>query len=150
MITAWAVPAPLPAPIGVSQIRQITASQRLCRPPVGASLRAWFRDPLEQQLQWRGPEPLARLRDRARGRDLPVIPPYSGKQQARDKEAHHLFICIAEEQAQGQHVIDHDPRRQQPGPLLCPPGFGEHVIDQVTVDKARQDPYANPVSQTRT
>ena len=82
--------------------------------------------------------------------DLPVFLPCSGKQQARDEKAHHLLIYIAEEQAQGQHVIDHDPRRQQPGPLLYPPGFGKHIIDQVTIDKARQNPDANPVSQTCT
>ena len=104
----------------------------------------------EQQLQWRGPKPLTRLRDGAGGRNLPVLLPCSGKQQARHEKAHHLLICIAEEQAQGQHVIDYDPRRQQPGPLLYPPGFGQHIIDQVTIDKARQNPYANPVSQTRT
>ena len=103
----------------------------------GTMLRAGNRDPLEQQLQWHGPKPLTRLRDRASGRNMPVLLPCSGKQQARHEKAHHLFICIAEEQAQGQHVIDHDPRRQQPGPLFCPPGFGKHIIDQVTIDKAR-------------
>ena len=81
--------------------------------------------------------------------NLPVLLPCSGKQQARHEKAHHLLVCIAEEQAQGQHVIDHDPRRQQPRPLLYPPRFGQHIINQVTIDKARQNPYANPVSQTR-
>ena len=60
--------------------------------------------------------------------------------EPRHEKAHHLLICIAEEQAQGQHVIDYDPRRQQPGPLLYPPGFGQHIINQVTIDKARQNP----------
>jgi hypothetical protein len=49
--------------------------------------------------------------------------------QARHEEAHHLLVCIAEEQAKAEHVIDHDPRWQQPGPLLCPPCLGKHVIE---------------------
>ena len=75
------------------------------------------------------PQSLTRLRDRPRGRDLPVLLPCPGKEQARHEEAHYLLICLAEEQAQAQHVIDHDPRRQQPGPSLCPPCLGKHIID---------------------
>ena len=70
--------------------------------------------------------------------------------QARHAEAHRLLICIAEEQAQAEHVIDHDPRRQQPRPLLYPPCLGKHVINQVTVDKTGQDPDADPVRQPDT
>ena len=70
--------------------------------------------------------------------------------QARHEEAHHLLICIAEEQAQAEHVIDHDPRRQQPRPLLYPPCLGKHVIQHVTVDKTGQDPDADPVRQPDT
>ncbi len=86
------------------------------------------------------PQSLTRLRDRAGGRYLPVLLPCPGEMQARHEEARHLLICIAEEQAQAEHVIDHDPRRQQPGPLLYPPGFGQHIIDQVTIDKVCQNP----------
>ena len=48
------------------------------------------------------------------------------------------------------HVIDHDPRRHQPGPLFCPPCTGKHVIHQVTIDKTGQDPNADPVRQPDT
>jgi hypothetical protein len=40
-----------------------------------AALRAGDRNPLEQDAQWLGSQPLTRLRDRPRGRDRPVIPP---------------------------------------------------------------------------
>jgi hypothetical protein len=70
--------------------------------------------------------------------------------QARHEEAHHLLVCIAEEQAQAEHVIDHDPRGQQPRPLLCPPCLGKHVIDQITINKTGQDPNADPVRQPDT
>jgi hypothetical protein len=70
--------------------------------------------------------------------------------QARHEQAHHLLVCITEEQAQAEHVIDHHTRRQQPGPLFRPAGRGKHVIDQVTVDKTGQDTNANPVRQPDT
>ena len=97
-----------------------------------------------------GPQSLACLRDRARGRDVPFFLPCSGELQARHEEAHHLLVRVAEEQAQGEHVIDHDPRGQQTGPLFRPPRLREHFIDQVTVDKAGQDANANPVRQPET
>ena len=108
-------------------------------------------DPVEQGTQRFLTEPLPRLTQRARGRHLPGRVPAAQPLQAADQFAHHLFIGVAEEQAQRHHVVDDHPRRQQSSALLGAASLGQHLIDKIAMDqpgKHRSGRSTTPMSVT--
>ena len=87
------------------------------------------RDPLEQQPQRLSAQPLPRLADRPRGRHRPLGAPRVHELQPANQAAHHLLIPLTKEKAQRQHVINHNPGRQQPPALFPAARLSNHLID---------------------
>ena len=103
-------------------------------------------DLLEQQLDRRLTEPFPRLRDRPGGGHRPVLRPGPHEPQPAGQPAHHLLIAIPEDRHRHDE-IHHDMGRQQPRPLLPPPGFRQHLINQVPRHHPGQHPDTDPVRQ---
>src|SRR5680860_960118 len=102
---------------------------------------------LEQRLQRRGPQPRAGLEDRRLARHRPLATPARLPRQPLHQVAHHLLVARLGEQRHRQHVIDDQPRRQQPRPLLLPARCGDHRIHQLRRKRARQQPKGHMVRQ---
>jgi len=105
------------------------------------------RDPLEQQLYRGLTEPSAGLGERTRRRHLPVVPPIPQKLQPVHQLPQNLFVRLAEEQIQRQHVIHHHVRRQQPLPLLPFPAFADDIVHDVAMDQTGQHSDAQMIGQ---
>ena len=62
---------------------------------------------------------------------------------------HHLPVPAvpAAEQPQCQHEVHHQPRRQQPAPLLPRPGIRHHRVHQLRRENPGQHPDRDPVRQ---
>ncbi len=100
---------------------------------------------VEQQLQRLGAEPLPRLGQRRTGRQRqavqvpqPVREPPHHRPVARRSAA-----VRSTEQAQTEHEIHHQPRGQQPLPLLTAARQLDHLIDECRGDLPGQDPQVN-------
>jgi hypothetical protein len=104
------------------------------------------RDLFEQQLDRRFTEPFPRLRDRPCGRHLPVALPGPHELQPAGQPAHYLLIAVPEDR-QGHDEIHHDMGWQQPGSFLPPPGFRQHLGDQVPRHDPGQHADPDPVRQ---
>ena len=97
------------------------------------------------------PPPAARVHPAARVQLLPCqqVTGAPLMVQAVGQLGHHLPVPAvpAPEQPQGQHEIHHQPRRQQPSPLLPGPGRVHRRIHQLRRENPGQDTDRDPVRQ---
>ena len=84
---------------------------------------------------------------RASGRHLPVVGPVPQEPQSVDQLPHHFFVGVLAEQTQGEHVVDDDPSRQQPRPLLHLARFPQHIVNEITMENSRQDTDVDPIGK---
>ena len=90
---------------------------------------------LEQRLDRGGAQAATQIPQRLVRRARHAQPP-----QAGDQLAPHLAVAQGGKQAQRQHEVHPDPRRQLPQPLLGGPGLLEHRVHQLERDLLGQLP----------
>jgi len=113
-------------------------------------LRQRHRDLLKQRPQRLRPQPRARLRQRPLGRHAPRPLPARLPRQPLHEHPHHLLVRGRAVQRQAEHVVDDDPRRQQPLPPLAAPRLGHHPIHQLGREHARQHADRDVIRQALT
>jgi hypothetical protein len=87
------------------------------------------------------------LEDRRFRGHRPALGPARLPRQALDEVAHHLLIRRLRKQRQPQHVVGHQPGRQQTRPLLNPTRLRQDLINQPRRERPRQHPQRHMIRQ---
>ena len=88
------------------------------------------------------------LVDRRFRRHRPLTKPARQPFHPSQQRAHDFLIGPVRKQGQGHHVVNHQPRWQQPIPLLQRPSARDHRIHHIGRENPRQHAKRNVITQS--
>ena len=101
----------------------------------------------EQLGHHRGPQPGSGLKDCRLRRHLPVPETTRDPFHPGQQRPHHFLVRTSGKQGQRHHVVNHQARGQEPGPLLSGPGPLNHRIHHIGRENPRQHTERDMITQ---